>query len=137
MSLKPGATDLSRASDSDLIIAVRRRLADEPGASSVVKDIADDLGVTPRRLDRAFRNNLGVSLAAYARRERLRVAQRLLLQTSRPIQNIADELGFSCSANFATVFRDVVGVSPSEYRRDPAAHRDLTTSDVKWGQGPV
>lgn len=137
MSLRESAADFSRASDSELIGAVRRRIARDPGVSPLLKHMAGDLGVTPRRLSRAFQKNLGVSLAVYARQERVRIAQRLLLQTSMPVQDIADQLGFSCSANFATAFRDVVGMSPSEYRRNPVAHRDLTTSDVKWGQGPV
>lgn len=134
MSLKELTSDSRSASDSSLITAVRQRIVQEPGASVVLKHIARDLGVTPHRLSMAFQNNLGVSLAVFVRQERLRAAQRLLLQTSKPIQDIAEELGFSCSANFSSAFRERVGMSPSEYRRDPGAHRDLTNTDVKWGQ---
>lgn len=137
MSIQNGATARGCASDTELVTAVRRRIAQNPGAFVTLKQIAHAFKVKPKRLTMAFQNILGLSVAQYVRRERLQAAQRLLLQTSRPIRDIAEELGFSCSANFASAFRMSVGMSPSEYRRDPHAHRDLTTRDVKWGEGPV
>lgn len=138
MSLKKeDATDPGRASDAELVAAVRRCVAEQAGAFSIIGQIASHFSVTPHRLTAAFRNQLGITPAVYLRQERMRVAQRLLLQTSMPIQDIALALGFSCAANFSSSFRAVAGMSPSEYRRNPQALRDLTTSDVKWGQGPV
>lgn len=130
--------DFRRATDSELIMAVRQRMAEHPAAALVLNQLAESMGITVRQLSAAFERNLGVSVAVYIRTERLRTAQRLLLQTSKPIQSIARELGFSGPANFSSFFREFTGLTPSDFRKNPPEHLVLTTSgDVKWGQGPV
>lgn len=125
----PGSTN-----DSELVWAVRQRLAREPGAHVTVKQLAEELGVTQRQLSAAFGRSLGVSVAVYLRRERMYIAERLLLQTSMPIQDISEELGFSCPANFSSSFRAHSGMPPSEFRNSPPDHLAFTTiRDIKWG----
>lgn len=130
--------DLRKASDSELIVAVRQYMARRPGVRVGLKQLADSLGIAPRLLTMAFQRSLGISVAVYVRHERMRLAQRILLQSSRPIQDIATELGFSGAANFASAFREFSGMTPSEFRKSPPDHLALTTNtDMPWGQGPV
>jgi len=125
----------SWARETQLITAVRQRVARHPGALHTQQRLAAELGVSSSILNAAFKRRLGISIAVYVRSERLRIAKRLLLQTSMSIQDIARELGFSGPANFSTSFRQHVGVSPTEFRNGPPALRDLMTTDpVKWGE---
>jgi signal transduction histidine kinase/DNA-binding LacI/PurR family transcriptional regulator/AraC-like DNA-binding protein/DNA-binding LytR/AlgR family response regulator len=81
------------------------------------RDIADHLGYSPRHLDRRFNEEMGLTPMAYLNRFRLRQSRRLLQSTCRSIGEIADAVGFSDSAYFSRVFKQEMGVSPSEYRR--------------------
>ncbi len=89
------------------------RLAYPPG----VEELAQRVGTNEKRLARVFREQLGVTVFEFVRDERLRLAQRLLNETSLRIADIAEEIGFSNSANFATAFREQTGTTPSTYRR--------------------
>ena len=47
---------------------------------------------------------------------RLRQAAELLRQTNRTVLDIAGQFGYDNASKFAKAFRDVIGVSPREYR---------------------
>jgi DNA-binding response OmpR family regulator len=79
--------------------------------------LAELLGISERRLLRAFRENMGKTPYEYLREKRLELARRLLLETSLTITSVADETGFTSAANFATAFRGYFGETPTEYRR--------------------
>lgn len=59
----------------------------------------------------------GKTVFEYLRETRLRTAMHLLSTTSMSISDVADEIGFSSAANFATAFREQLGVSPSRWRK--------------------
>jgi transcriptional regulator GlxA family with amidase domain len=48
-----------------------------------------------------------------------------LSSTPLSIARIAEEIGFSSAANFATAFRERLGITPSTYREELCC-RDLT-----------
>lgn len=89
-----------------------QRLSDPP----TVERLARLVGTHEKRLTRAFRDTLGQTVFEYLRNERLRIAQGLLSRTPLSIAQIAEEIGFSSPANFATAFRERFGVTPSAYR---------------------
>ena len=67
----------------------------------------------------AFREATGQTPVNYLIRVRLRQAMYLLQSTARKVTEIAFEVGFSDSNYFARKFRQIVGLSPSAYRRSP------------------
>ncbi|TKC88855.1 response regulator transcription factor [Trinickia terrae] len=92
-----------------------KRLNNPPG----VEQLARIVGTNEKRLSRAFRDHLGETVFEHLRNERLRIAQNLLNNTPLSIARIAEEIGFSSAANFATAFRERFGVTPSTYRQEP------------------
>jgi transcriptional regulator GlxA family with amidase domain len=82
-----------------------------------VEELARLVGTHEKRLSRAFRDNLGQTAGEYIRETRLKTAQRFLRDTSMSICDIAEEIGFSTAANFATAFRERFDMTPSEWRR--------------------
>ena len=91
-----------------------QRLNDPP----TVEHLARLLGTNEKRRSRAYRVNVGETVFEYVREERLRVAQTLLSTTPLSIASIAEEIGFSSAANFATAFRERFEVTPSAYREE-------------------
>lgn len=80
--------------------------------------VAALLGMNRRTLDRHLARH-GVRYAQLVASVEGDVACQLLRDTDMEIQQIAESLHYSSSANFATAFKRWTGASPSEYRRRP------------------
>lgn len=82
-----------------------------------LKEIARQVGTHEKRLSQIFKRHAGMTVFEFLREERLRLAQRLLRETSLSVLDIANEIGFSGAANFATAFREYTGLTPTDFRR--------------------
>jgi AraC-like DNA-binding protein len=80
-------------------------------------DLADIAGFSPYHFLRVFRTVTGTTPHRYLVGARLRLAAKLLLDTDRPITDIAYEVGFQDLSNFVRTFHRDIGVSPRAYRR--------------------
>jgi LacI family transcriptional regulator len=82
-----------------------------------VHDVVREVGVSQATLYRRFRKALGRTPHAEIRRVQLEHARRLLQETALPLREIAAESGFTRANYFIRVFREAMGVTPTEYRR--------------------
>jgi AraC-like DNA-binding protein len=108
-------TVLQYRRDRLLVHSVSQLLAAAPGAARTAEDIAAQLNLSVRTLHRQLKDE-GVSLQRLkndARRER---AIRLLLQTRKPVKQVAAAVGFDNEKSFARAFREWTGVAPSVFR---------------------
>lgn len=80
-------------------------------------DLARRLGISPDRLERAFRSELGTAPRTHYRNLRLRRAADLLTHSSLPVGDVALACGFTNAASFARAFRDRFGYPPGGVRR--------------------
>ncbi len=90
--------------------------------------IARQLSVTPGYLTELVRRRTGRPLGDWITERRLAEARVLLAESRRSISEISDVCGYGDVGRFSRQFRQVHGVSPSEWRRavlDPApsSHR--------------
>ncbi len=81
-------------------------------------DLARMMDLSVSQFDRTFRKCFGTSPRQYLLRVRVESACRRLAQTNEPIAAIALEAGFHDHAHLARCFRQIMGLSPSEYRRE-------------------
>jgi AraC-like DNA-binding protein len=103
------------------------RLARPPSLSQ----IAGDLNVSPRQLQRDFRAFTGLTPMRYLNVVRMSEANSLLAQTSMPIAQIAALLGYVSQAHFSAAFRQAYHYSPSEVRgREPVIDLDANELDT-------
>ncbi|MBP3043677.1 helix-turn-helix domain-containing protein [Arthrobacter jiangjiafuii] len=83
-----------------------------------VDQAAGQLGVSVRTLQRLARRYVGLPPLAMIRRYRLQeAAERLRTEPGLAIADIAAELGYADHAHLTAAFRDVLGFTPSGYRR--------------------
>lgn len=78
--------------------------------------IARRLGVSPAHLSRTFHQATGLRLVDYLGRYRAERARTLLIETERPITEIARASGFASISQFNRVFRATFGASPRKIR---------------------
>jgi AraC-like DNA-binding protein len=82
-----------------------------------VQQVADDLGLEVRSLERRFRRYVGVSPKWVIRRYRLHEAlERLRAPHPPALATLAADLGYADQAHFARDFRLVVGRTPRVFR---------------------
>lgn len=82
------------------------------------------LGVGRRKLERHFREALGMTPLAADRLIRVEQAKHLLVTTERSATRIASETGFCDLPHMIKVFRSVEGSTPDAFRRAPGSGRD-------------
>jgi len=85
--------------------------------SFCVADLAGIVQLSISRFSHAFKVSFGQPPFVYVKVRRMRHAQVIMLSTREPLAQIALDCGMSDQAHFSRVFRKVVGISPSLWRR--------------------
>ncbi len=94
-----------------------------------LQELARRVYVSPEYLRQLFRKEFGESITAYVIRRRIELAARLLHTSKDPIKSVADEAGFPNEYYFSRVFRKVMAVSPSQWRRTGKISADSQPMD--------
>lgn len=81
-------------------------------------ELARQLGLNLRRMERMFNTHLDAAPAQFYRRLRLEKARDLLLHTNLPTLEVACLTGFASSSHFAMAYHRQFGQRPSEARRE-------------------
>ena len=99
--------------------AVEAALWLEANATSQIEleDAARQAGVSPFHFLRLFASVLGVTPHQYLLRSRLRRAARQLADDSKPVTEVAYDVGFNDLSNFVRTFHRAAGVSPLKFRQ--------------------
>jgi transcriptional regulator GlxA family with amidase domain len=95
-------------------------------------ELAKLCGLSERHFFRRFKREIGVSPIDWLRRERIRVAQRKLLDGAKRVKEVCDEVGYHDVFFFSRDFKRHTGSSPSDYRRE---HLRKRFPAVPFGSG--
>ena len=98
-----------------------------------VRDLTQELEVGSRRMERAFREVLGISPYQYLLRERLNAAL-MDIRHGRPGQGVTDialRYGFASGSEFAKHFRRFFGEKPSQRLKNKNDRRKMTIHE-QW-----
>jgi transcriptional regulator GlxA family with amidase domain len=111
------AAERPRPADARIVGEARAAIRDDVPAAATLRTLAQQLDVSPYRLSRAFRRELGVPLATY--RNRLRVGRALdrIEQGEVELAGLAVELGFADQAHLTRTVRQHAGGPPGALRR--------------------
>ena len=82
-----------------------------------VPEIADQVGISQRQLERQFHQTMGCSVVQFGLLIRLQHARVLLISTEMGVREIATASGFNSLSHFAYAFRKCFARRPSEYRQ--------------------
>jgi len=93
-----------------------------------LNELARKVNMSPRHLERAFRNELRTRPSDYARQLRLRHGLWMLTNTSVAITKIAHECGFADASHFSRWCRSTFGRSPTDLRA--SSQRTSRVQDV-------
>ena len=82
-----------------------------------IGELAQELHVSQTQIKVCFHKVYGMPGFAYTRKARMEAAALQLRETQDSVLEIAGQCGYENGSKFATAFRSVIGLSPSEYRR--------------------
>jgi AraC-like DNA-binding protein len=109
-----------RLRDLALLRRVRDRMDREYAQPLDVEALARDAHMSAGHFSRRFKLAYGESPYGYLMTRRIERAMALLRRGDLSVTEVCFEVGCSSLGTFSTRFTELVGVPPSEYRRDAA-----------------
>jgi AraC-like DNA-binding protein len=110
--------DDQRLRDLALLRRVRDRMDRDYALPLDVPALARDVHLSAGHLSRQFREAYGESPYSYLMTRRIERAMTLLRRGDLSVTEICFQVGFSSLGTFSTRFSELVGMSPTAYRRD-------------------
>lgn len=102
--------------DSKLVNKITKYIRNHISENIKTSDIADFLGKSRGGVTTEFKKITGVNLSDFIKIKKIQEAEELLYQTDKSLVAISEHLGFSSQAHFCRVFKDIKGMTPTEYR---------------------
>jgi AraC family transcriptional regulator len=93
-------------------------------------EMAQAVGLSTAHFARMFRKSTGATPHQFVLRQRLERAKAMLRARDARVLDVAVACGFKTQQHFAQVFRDLWGVSPTEYRQDVVGAEPTCTCEI-------
>ncbi|MEM7293483.1 MAG: GlxA family transcriptional regulator [Pseudomonadota bacterium] len=106
--------------DAQLVDAIRL-MENNIESPLTVAEIADQIGISTRELQRRFQTILKTTPVNYYASLRLSIGMRMVENSNRTINDIALQCGYSSGSAFSRVFRSHFGRAPLDLRRQRPA----------------
>lgn len=97
--------------------AVHELLTADLKKRCTIEELALKFHINQTTLKTVFKTVFGQSIAAYMKEYRIKRAAELLIQSDKPISEIAAEVGYENQSKFTQAFKDVIGMLPKDYRK--------------------
>eukprot|EP00752_Nemacystus_decipiens_P013734 g12187.t1 len=104
-------------SSDPLVTDAMRYIADHCQQTLKVEALAQALGTSRRTLERRFEEVVDNSVYSEIARLRAEYVKRQLIETDQSLASIAESCGFSSPSHFTRFFSNVVGLTPSAFRK--------------------
>jgi len=111
------ASSVPDQAPQDRALGMARHIAEHYAGPLPVAEVAAAVGLHPDYAMTLFKQTFGFTMTQFINQHRVWRAQRLLATTQEKVLTIALESGFGSLSQFNTVFKQVCGKSPRDFRR--------------------
>jgi len=115
-SLSPGVGDAGLSPHQ--VHRVVEFIEGQLSSKITITELASVVGLSPSHFIRAFKKAVGIPPHQFILRRRVERAKEMLSNSRVSVSTVADETGFNGLTQLTRVFRKVVGVTPTSFRRD-------------------
>lgn len=118
---------LKSAADKEKILAARDFVNERIQCPPSLSEVAKSVGLNEYKLKRGFKETFQTTVFGYLTEQRLQLARRYLLDTTKTAAEVAYELGYASPQHFNNAFKKSFGHTPDSIRpgrREPRADRD-------------
>jgi AraC family transcriptional regulator len=113
----PGATETHHALPDRALRRTLDKMETECSSDITLESLALESGYSTNHFLQMFRASTGSTPYQYLLNLRIKRAQSMMNHKSMQLLDIALECGFSSHAQFSRMFRKILGMTPSQYRR--------------------
>ena len=124
------------AQQERVIREIHRLLTTHLDRRFTIQELSRRYLINTTTLKQRFKAAYGLPIAAYMKRYRVRRAAQLLLEPDVRIADVASQVGYGTQGKFTQAFQDVLGQSPSQYRRQRLARPGPPPEDPPVGPSP-
>lgn len=100
-----------------LIRSAQIYINSRPSGSVSLTEVAAHVALSPSYFSKLFKKETGISFVDYIKNSRIERAKTLLRSTNKKVYEICDELGYQNVQYFTTLFKNMVGMTPLEYKQ--------------------
>ncbi|MEC0181223.1 helix-turn-helix domain-containing protein [Paenibacillus peoriae] len=79
--------------------------------------ISDKFALKPKYASQLFKEEFGMKFVDFLVQLRMEDAKRRLVETTAPVQDIAQQVGYTTSIAFGRMFKKLEGITPGDYRK--------------------
>jgi AraC family transcriptional regulator len=95
---------------------IHQQLSENPCGKFDLSELAAQVGIHPAHVSRQFRRFYGQNLWEFLRRRRIEIGADRILSGEGTLGEIAGSIGFPDQSQFTRAFREIMGMTPSDYR---------------------
>lgn len=95
-----------------------RYLTDNMESRITIKMLSEKFHISGTSIKCAFKSTYGESIYAYIRKQKMLSAAKELKSTDKSVLEIAGIYGYDNGSKFAKAFRECMGMSPFNYRKN-------------------
>jgi AraC-like DNA-binding protein len=107
----------ARHPHSKTVAAIREYIDQHYNETIVVKEFADQFGISYSHLRTVFSEQTGMSIKAYIRHRRVQNAKELLAAIDHPIKHVARMVGYDDECYFMRLFKEMTGMTAGRFRQ--------------------
>lgn len=96
---------------------IKKYMTDNMEKRFTLEDLSAKFGIGLTSMKLCFKGVYGTSILSYIKAYRMQAAAHMLRRSRDSITMIAGKVGYENSSKFAAAFKDVIGLSPMEYRK--------------------
>lgn len=103
--------------DIECLYEAREMIAKDISRHYTIQQIATDVGLSPTKLKKGFKQYFEMPVFEYLETERMERTKMLMRDTDKPLKQISHLTGFHYLNNFIRAFKRKFGVPPGEWRK--------------------
>lgn len=100
----------------EVVKEIHKKLTADLRERSTIEELSKEYLINTSTLKETFKGIYGMPIATYMKMYRIKQAAVLLRQTQDTVADIALRVGYVNQSKFATAFREIMKISPTEYR---------------------
>lgn len=110
--------------DKARLIEAKELLTAKMDSPPTISELSKLVALNEYKLKRGFKELFGTTVFEYIHQNRMDLAKRLLLETSKTAKEIAYETGYSSPQHFSKAFKKQFGIPPNSIRNVPDSITD-------------
>ncbi|EJO5348689.1 helix-turn-helix transcriptional regulator [Clostridium botulinum] len=101
----------------EIIKQIKKLITEDFKHRYTIQELSKKYCISATTLKTYFKGIYGISMALYMKEYRMKKAAAMLRQTSNSVADIAISVAYQSQSKFAAAFKEIIGISPLEYRK--------------------